>query len=485
MNARYGNWKSRKMIEVPQTMFDVFALALPAGLSFRNEPPIGAWRSENGLSCAALTRNKTDRTYGVLLMRRRVDDVWQVMRRDGAVSKTVAMGTIEEFINSDAPAEPMPSGVPRRRSLADLGGKEPSKIFQHLTSPTHHVALWLLNQLYLAMPNPDANWASDCQTTNFHTRMWEAQLFAALREQGHTVRQDFSSPDFHISNPRGSEAWIEAVTANPTEAYDHYGAPVYKPPSDMRERLLGPMAVRFAKTLRSKMDKGYERMPHVVGKAFALAVADFQASASMLWSREALACYLYGIFAKVVEIDGQRVAVAERVDTLLGPESIPAGFFRDPANAGVSAVIFTNACSISKLNRVGISAGAANNGYRYIRMGEFADRSPGALKGIPFSLDITSSEYRELWWPYPYEPWSAEIEVFHNPNATHPFPDDLLPEATHHREIGGEQLSSSYFKTSILFSMTRIQKLDEPIPTVAEILAAGKAALERGYEVGE
>lgn len=458
-------------------MFDVFALALPAGLAFGDSPPVGAWRSDDGVSCGALTCSDTDGTYGVLLMRRRVDDVWAVLRRDGGIKpKDEAMRILESFVKSAAPPEPMPPGVSRRRSLADLHGRAPSKIFQHLASPTHHVALWLLNQLYLAMPNPDDNWTGDCQTGNFHTRMWEAQLFAALREQGHEVTQPFPSPDFHIRNRRGSEAWIEAVTANPAEPYDHYNAGRFIPPGDMRERLLGPMAVRFAKTLRSKMAKGYERMPHVAGKPFVLALADFQAPMSMLWSREALVCYLIGIFATVVEQDGRRMAVGEKVETLLGSEKIPAGFFRDPANAGVSAVIFTNACAISKLNRVGISAGANSNGYRYIRTGEFGDRTEGALKGIPFCMDVTSAEYRKLWHPYSYEPWSAEIEVFHNPNAAHPLPDDLLPEATHHREIGGENLSRSFFGTSVLFSMTRVQPADAPVPTIEEILAAGKSA---------
>jgi hypothetical protein len=473
------------MIEVPETMFDVFALALPAGLAFGRNPPKSAWQSENGLTCGVLTRNDDDGSFGVLIMRRRVDDVWVVLRRDGGLTtKGEAMAVVESFVNANAAAEPMPPGVARRRFLGDLEDREPSAIFQVLARPTHHIALWLLNQLYLAMPNPDDNWTGDCQTINFHTRMWEAQLFAALREQGHTVKQDFPSPDFYISNRRGSEAWIEAVTANSADPYDHVNAERFVPPKDMRERLLGPMAVRFAKTLRNKTAKGYDRMPHVAGMPFVLAIADFQAAMSMFWSREALICYLYGIFVHAVEQDGKRVAVAEKVDTLLGPEKIPSGFFNDPANAGVSAVIFTNACSISKLNRVGISAGANPKGFRYIRMGEFADRTEGALNGIPFVLDITSAAYRKLWDPYPYEPWSAELEVFHNPNATHPLPDDLLPEATHHADIDGELRSRFFFGTSVLFSMTRIQPQDARVPTAEDLLGASSKAVPDG-EIGE
>jgi hypothetical protein len=65
-----------------------------------------------------------------------------------------------------------------------------------------------------------------------------------------------------------------------------------------------------------------------------------------------------------------------------------------------------------------------------MRIGQFFDRDPGALEGIPFCLDVTSDEYRALW-PQGYEPWSAELEVFHNPYARYPVPFELVPEGKH------------------------------------------------------
>jgi hypothetical protein len=102
-----------------------------------------------------------------------------------------------------------------------------------------------------------------------------------------------------------------------------------------------------------------------------------------------------------------------------------------------SAVIFTNACSIAELNRVAVSGRGAPEGLRYSRIGNFFDRTPGALKDIPFCLDVTSDEYRGLW-PQKYEPWSAELEVFHNPFGRHPVLFALLPEATHWFDLEGE-----------------------------------------------
>ena len=70
-----------------------------------------------------------------------------------------------------------------------MQGREPSEVFKLLARPSHVPAAWALNYLYLALPKPDRNWVSDCQTGNFHTRIWEAQLLASFREQGLLVTQ--------------------------------------------------------------------------------------------------------------------------------------------------------------------------------------------------------------------------------------------------------------------------------------------------------
>jgi hypothetical protein len=190
------------------------------------------------------------------------------------------------------------------------------------------------------------------RTGNFHTRLWEAHLLACFREQGLRVDQDFPSPDFHVSNRYGGEAWIEAVTTNPVVRYDQYGAEPAPPPDDWAEKLIGPAAVRFAKTIRNKLQKNYQQLPHVAGKPFAIAVADFHAASSMVWSREALPCYLYGLLPKVVEWAGERIAVSDEVKVLLGAEGIPAGLFCSDACAHLSAIVFSSGCSISKTHSI-------------------------------------------------------------------------------------------------------------------------------------
>ncbi|WP_041535983.1 hypothetical protein [Parvibaculum lavamentivorans] len=112
-----------------------------------------------------------------------------------------------------------------------------------------------------------------------------------------------------------------------------------------------------------------------------------------------------------------------------------------------------------------------------MRFGEFFDRAPGALKGIPFCLDITSEEYRNLW-PHGYEPWVAEMEVFHNPFARHPVPFELLPEAQHWFEADGEWQCSSVYETSILWSQTWVTDADKPAPTLQDFMERKKRSAD-------
>lgn len=367
------------MTPLAQTMFDVYALTLPRGHGFGDRPPVEAWQTKDGLSFAAVTRHVNGRDFGILACRRRVDRVWTIVCEETSISDLAsARSRLEAFLVEGAPLEPMPAKVTPRPQLYDLQGRTPSEIFKSLNYPSHHVAAWMLNQLYLSLPNPDRTWAGDCQTKNFHTRLWEAQLLASFREQGLLVGQPHPSPDFHISNRLGGDAWVEAVTANPAVPYEHVNADQSGPPSDVEELLIGPAAVRFAKTIGNKLQRRYDRLPHVTGKPFAIALADFHAPGSMLWSREALISYLYGMIAQAVEIDGRRQGVTRQVSHLLGESAFPAGLFRDDGNAELSAIIFTNACSVAKFSRVGVSAGAATDGLRFVRMGKFFDRHEDA-----------------------------------------------------------------------------------------------------------
>jgi hypothetical protein len=114
----------------------------------------------------------------------------------------------------------------------------------------------------------------------------------------------------------------------------------------------------------------------------------------MIWSREGLIGYLYGVGAKVVEVDGCRRIVSVPAPHRLGGSTFRPGLFANEQHAEVSAVIFSNACSIAKLYRAAVTGGGAPTGFRYMRIGSFS--YSGALGGVSFCLDVTSAEYRGL-----------------------------------------------------------------------------------------
>lgn len=263
------------------------------------------------------------------------------------------------------------------------------------TTISHLPALMVIGECYLALPSPDANFVPDLQTSNFSSRLFELYLLACFREQGLSVRQDRVSPDFLIEKD-GDRCWVEAVTANSEIPQTGGIGDWVHAPEDRAERLTGGPAERFAKTLRGKLQGNYHELAHVKGQSFALAVTDFHESGSMVWSREALPTYLYGLRADIQGEGQERHAVGTPITNLTGKHGIPAGLFRDPNFAHLSAVIFSNTATLAKFNRMGFLAGWRPSGLTMIQRSVLFDRTQGALEPIVFELVVGSDEYKSL-----------------------------------------------------------------------------------------
>lgn len=436
--------------------FELYTLSLDRGPNFGHEELFRTYQVGHGEASGCILFDPVQRTFSVLARRRRVDHCWATVEVAGSwATPEAALQRLSLAMRGDDPPEPLPPGARRRSLLLDVGSRVISSEFELLASRLDHLpAVMAVGECYLALPNPDPNFVSDFQTRNFSSRLFELYLLACFREQGLIVQQQHVSPDFWVER-NGASCWVEAVTANPeTPRPDGIGPRVFAP-QDRIERLTGGPAERFAKTLRSKLQRNYQGMSHVKGQPLALAIADFHAPGSMVWSREALPSYLYGLRADIVQDDAGRRAVGTPIANLTGKHGIPAGLFRDRAFADLSAILFTNAATLEKFNRMGFLAGWRPPGLTMTRRGILFDRTPGALEPIDFELRVDSAEYQALWpWG---EAWCQELEVFHNPQAAHPIPFDLFPGATHWFEKDGDIECRTMWANSVLSSTTALE----------------------------
>jgi hypothetical protein len=444
------------VVPIAEREFNLYALALPQGPNFDPYVVVSGWKCDSARSVGGVLLDHEGGDFAIRVFRRRVDHCFVVTSsKTGFRSHEAALVELTAAMRPGEPPESIPPGKKKRAPLLETEDRKLGENFTLLTSTPNHIpAAVAVGEIYLAMPNPDDNFVSDFQTTNFDSRLFELYLLAAFREQGVTVLQEHESPDFHIRRD-GHECFVEAVTANPKEVkIQGLTFPTFAPKSQ-EERLLGAPAVRFAKTLRSKIQRGYEKLPQVSGKPFAFAIADFHAPSSMVWSREALPSYLYGVHAKVeIGPSGPR-AMGTAIDKLLGPGEIPAGLFRNPEMSYLSAVISSNAATIGKFNRMGFLAGWQPRGLKMTRTGILFDPAPNAVKGRDFEMDILSEEYAALW-PRG-EQWCQELEVYHNPLASAPFKRDLLPGAIHYFELEGELVFRSMWENTVLSSITNTE----------------------------
>ncbi|ULO23147.1 hypothetical protein [Methylocystis sp. SB2] len=450
----------RLITPISQRQFELYALSLERGPNFDLAHIFSAYQAGRGHASGCILVDPGSGTFTSLALRRRIDHCWTKVDEGGPYSTPeAALDRLSIGMRAGDPPEPLPPGARRRPLLLKPGPRGTSPEFDLLTTTISHLpALMAIGECYLALPNPDANFVPDFQTSNFASRLFELYLLACFREQGLSVRQDQVSPDFLIEK-EGDTCWIEAVTANSeTPRAGGIGDWVHAP-EDRNERLTGGPAERFAKTLRGKLQRNYHEMDHVKGQSFALALADFHGSGSMVWSREALPTYLYGLRADIEGEAKERRAVGTPIAKLTGKHGIPAGLFRDPAFAHLSGVIFSNAATLAKFNRMGFLAGWRPPGLTMIRRGILFDRTPGALEPIDFELSVASDEYQALWpWG---EAWCQELEVFHNPLATHPIPFDLIPGATHWFERDSDIECSTIWANSVLSSVTHLRTAGE------------------------
>ena len=371
---------------ISKERFDTFLFGLRGSGQTENWTDVAHWETHDGQALAALfyvENDKIDAFMGALFLR-------DEHNRFCAFPPLVPFRTkrageqsiLEKLTDIEAQTEPLPvpdSDLPAGIDLFTVEHDAPlNPIFLNLRDSQHSsAAREIIRETAKWFVDRDGNFARDFQTTGTSARFWELYLFRVFRDLDFDIDFSVASPDFALSKG-DMKLFVEATTANPADqAFVDLMAGPAPPPEDFWRFIENDMALIFGSPLYTKQMKAYWEKAPVKGHPFAIAVADFHAPGSMTWSHTALSIYLYGV---------------TRMGTLAG--------FGDPDMA---------------VRRMGIQS----------------NPMPGALEGLPFDINIEAPDYEERW--------PDELEIYHNPNAVIPWPDEsVLPDVTHFKKHDGE-----------------------------------------------
>lgn len=268
----------------------------------------------------------------------------------------------------------------------------------------------------------DGNFIKDFQSTGFDSRLWELYLHIYFYFSGFEVINEHQRPDFQLSY-FGETVFVEAVTVNPTQGNN---SNIPKAPSTFEEALPlieSYVPIKFGSALYSKLQKKYWELDYVNTHPFIIAIHDFHMPGSMTWSQQALSEYLYRRRTRIkLDKNNEQVELVEDIqEHSWDGKTIPSGFFSQPDSENVSAILFSNAATLTKFNRMGKLAGLAPSNIHMIRQGYRFN--PNGDQSLLFSIDIDDSKYEESW--------EDELIMFHNPNAVAPVDPNLFPNITH------------------------------------------------------
>jgi hypothetical protein len=345
------------------------------------------------------------------------------------------------------------------------------KYFRHvLNSCSHGPSRESLSATYDAVPSPDPHFVREFQTAHFDARIWELYLFAYFHASGFDVRRPAPQPDFLIGRG-GLDVWVEAVTANPTQGESSAAIPPEPEGGEEYEQWIeNVIAIKLAGPLTRKLDEKYWEYAHVGATPLVLAVADFHRERILRSPSGPLDTYLNGRKARVASPAGAEVEL-EHYDVThheVGRKRIPSGFFGLPGAEHISAVLFNNAGTLSKFNRMAYSRDRFPH-IRMIRSGACHDEDPTATTPKAFAYEVGAHP----------ETWAEGLSVFHNPNALFELPFGYFPGAAEHwTDAKGhhDALPSLYWSVTEVFGFPAgadISTLDQSIPIrIANLKAA-------------
>lgn len=306
-------------------------------------------------------------------------------------------------------------------------------------SPNYSAAKNIIEPLMRWYADIDGNFVEQFQTTGFYQRIWEILLYCIFTENDCVFDTSFNAPDFNLSYINGFNSIpfaLEATTVN--RPVDRTGQLIAMPQvnrnnvDEYNDLLVNYFPTRYSGPLLAKLKKKYWEKEHVAGKPFVIAIADCQFKGAGNISHDALPLYLYGFQQKMSER-----GVEERIDIdhhIWGTKEVPSGFFYFEGAENISAIFFSPSNDIDKFNRMGLKDGFNSHKYKIRRTVKTPNIGSWEIEAI--TKIVPTKKYTETW--------DEGLIVFHNPNALHPFPEKILPNATHYYVNDGKLIMEFY-----------------------------------------
>ena len=401
------------------------------------------WADQEEQIIGLVFRDSTDNDFGWVLLTR--DDVGRfraVKLSHSLESEACAISDLRKTIAENIGTVDLGSQGDEPNALFDVLGisqnTDPASLDPHFRAlverPGHAPARAVIQEMGPCLAPSDKHFIAEFQFRQFDQRLWELYLWAVFRDLGFDVTQA-EAPDFLCHAP-GVEFSVEATTAGPSQGGPLTSHPNPKTPDEMIIFLEGYMAIKFGSSLMSKVNKKdatgkhYWERQETAGKPFVIAVADFHREAQQdepvsltTFTQSALWPYLYGRRVEWEVSEGQlTLRFPKNASHSFQKKTIPSGFFDQPGTENVSAILFSNAGTIAKFDRMGVVAGFGSSDHSYTRIGVRYNPDPNAAEGVSFAEDISDPSYEERW--------CDELQIFHNPNAKIPLSHTWLSEVS-------------------------------------------------------
>lgn len=232
-------------------------------------------------------------------------------------------------------------------------------IFKLIMEPKYAPERAVLSEWAKGFVDRDNKFVYEFQTT-FEACLWELYLFAFFKEQDFEIDFGQQAPDFIITKP--TPVCVEAAIAAPAQGEQPpFGVGPPDIPDDLNE-FNAQSILRICNSFDAKEKKyqsNYNKLNHVKGKPFVIAIASFDRPNAHLAANRPIMAALFGNYydeEATIAVQSNKIHNYEvaAVNKKAGVD-IPLGLFVDETYKHISAVIFSPVATWGKIRALAIN----------------------------------------------------------------------------------------------------------------------------------